>query len=302
MVGNRTLVEQEQREAEEVRADISSRNKIIKFIIDENTIKQFIFTENRRKIRNGVVEDISYSLNRGQCFDEPIHVNFREEQYRIVDGNHRMTAVTKYLDNNPQDSIEINLAIYNGLTDEEERRLFDVLSSVAKQTMNDFVKIHFDEVEIFHMINDDFPIPIKIYATTANLSYANLMNVWFCKEGMYWNYQSKRNNFLDDCKRMKRADHHDMVKFFDVLIKYFGKPEMVNPYYKPIPLWIITSLYFRNSGVIDQEELWKRLKEKVFADFKIIEHATSRNREVGMELRKYLVDKMNKGWRHTKFV
>ena len=77
---------------------------------------------------------------------------------------------------------------------------------------------------------------------------------------------------------------------------------MVNPYYKPIPLWIIASLYFRNCGVMEHELIWKRLKEKIYGDFKLIEHAKSRNRELGMELRTYLVDKMNKGWRQTKFV
>lgn len=291
-------VQEEQEELNHVK----TRNVITKFEVTSENIDSFIFTENRRKLRTTLSKTILSSLNAGRVFDEPIHVNFINNTRRIVEGNHRMDSLKTFLERNPDHTVEINLAEYYNLTPEEEKKLYDVLAHRTKQTINDFIKIHFDEVPVFHRVNNRFPIEVRIYSSSSNLSYGNLFNVWMQKEDANGLSGIRRTGLLNYCKSLKESDYNKLYQFFDILVSHIGEPSSINPYFKPMPMWLITSIYFRNNNVIEKEAIWKRINDKILGDFRLIDYSKARSREMGLELRKYLIDKMNKGWRHNHFV
>ena len=155
-------------------ADVVTRARLEKIIVDESNVAQFVKPNYCRNIRKSIVEKIMASFAEMRHFDDPIVVNKIDSTYRIIDGNHRFTAVKDYIEKNPGTSVEVPLSIYENLTELEKKDIFDMLSDVAKQTLNDFIKIHFDEVPIFKRVERQFPISVNIYSSQEAICFANL--------------------------------------------------------------------------------------------------------------------------------
>jgi len=124
---------------------------------DKFTVDKLVPTEYRRDIRPAMVKSLSGYLNSKEGLKQPLHVNNVKDKYRVVDGNHRMEAIKSYLKRNKDETLKIKLVIYDNLGTIEERKLFDMLAQTVNQSMNDYFKIHFDEVPLFGMIDDNFP-------------------------------------------------------------------------------------------------------------------------------------------------
>jgi hypothetical protein len=283
-------------------ADVVTRARLEKMVVDESNVGQFIKPNYCRNIRNSIVRKIVSSFAAMRHFDDPVVVNKIDSTYRIIDGNHRFTAVREYLEKNPGNSVEVPLSIYENLSEPEEKEIFDMLSDVAKQTLNDFIKIHFDEIPIFKRIENSFPITVNIYSTQEAISFANLFKAWMSRQQTNKFFWSDRQTFLNRAKNIPEREYHDMKDYFNKFLQIYGTPGSSNPYYKKNVLWCIMSIYFANIGVINESTMWEILRKKTIGNIKLIELSRYSSDEMALELRRDLVAAMNRGNRGNKLV
>lgn len=286
--------------ARTIQSERSFDIKYEKFLVTTNTLKKFKQPEYRRHIRSGAVARLYSELLEDNTFKSPLHINEVDGIWRVIDGNHRIDAITMFLARFPESAIEIPIAIHVGLSIEEERELFDELAMTVTQTKSDLIKIHFDELEILKKIDDRFPVKTSIYSKSDALSYLILVNTWLDKDKDQLMIRD-RARLVDSIKGFNN-DYSEMKKFFTRYSELFGLPSATSPYYKTGTLWLIMSLYFRNREFAEEDKLWLLLKEKCFGSFLIMETFKKTSREWLADVRRQLLEKLNKSWRGNKLI
>lgn len=272
--------------------------------VTKENIAEFIETSYRRQIRNSAAARIHGDLINGVGIKNPIHVNIRDGKMRTIDGNHRIDAVGRFLKGGPDKEVPLKLAKYFDLTDEQEKALYDELATVVNQTINDFLKIHLDEIPIAEMIDNNFPVAVSLYSSKDALRFQTLFVCWGYRENAeYGTGGPRKKQFLETLKSYGREDYDEMKTFFKRFREIFGLPTTMSPYYKTGTLWIIMSIYFRNKGVVDREELWEQMKKRLFMNGHILEVAKTHGYAFASEKRRIIMESsMNKGWRGSKLI
>lgn len=269
--------------------------------ISKTDMSMFVFTEYRRKSRKTMIRSIAISLRADRMFESPIIVNVREKKLRIIDGNHRMESLQKYFEKYPDKKVKLKLNVYKDLTNEEERSIYDLESTRSTQTFKDFIKIHFDEVPVFQRIKSSFPVNINVYNGKGAITYSSLMKLWISKENIS-PVQGTRKALLNQAKSWDRNDYNDMVNFFHRYKKVFGLPSTLNPYYGTWTMWVVASVWFRNKDIIDHTKLWTLITKKLYNNNRLLELSRSRTRNLAIEVRRIILESLNKTWRGTKLV
>ncbi len=277
-------------------------------LVKREDVSKFIFTDYKRIIRERAVGRLNVDLQETGHFKNPIHLNEINGEWRIIDGNHRIEAVRRFFESpnvlkaKKEAGLTIPLAIYKNLSVEEERVLYDQLARVVTQSLTDFIKIHFDEVPIFKRIDNNFPFNVSIYGTEGAVKFQTLFEVWASKENEIIEQSGRsKEEILEKLKEYTDRDYHEMLDYFKQYVNIFGMPAIGSPYYKTGTLWITTSIYFRNFRVIDQNELWKFIKEKLFQNLSLMECAAlSRNRSGLNDRRRIILAGLNEHWDKRK--
>lgn len=110
---------------------------IRKVKLDASSFKdRYEFQENRRLIRQRHVDRIYNALMDGGHFDFPVSVLEKDGKLLVVDGNHRLEAVKKYLAEKPDKMIELYEMVYK-LDETEAKNLFLKLNKTASVSFND---------------------------------------------------------------------------------------------------------------------------------------------------------------------
>lgn len=71
--------------------------KFIKFEINSETIKEFELMSRARAIRKRQVKVLKRMIAGGNHFDSPIIINDTSDKKRIIDGQHRLTAIREII-------------------------------------------------------------------------------------------------------------------------------------------------------------------------------------------------------------
>jgi hypothetical protein len=114
----------EKRKLEVVHLDMPYIER--KIIIDKENVDRFIRPEWHRDFYEAHVSKIAGGLLAGIHPSESITVNYKSESkdYRVINGNHRMAAIKKVIENHPEFSIVMGVKCYKDLTSQEERDLY----------------------------------------------------------------------------------------------------------------------------------------------------------------------------------
>lgn len=274
-----------------------------------DNIDSVIFTDYRRKIRDYAVEKMSGYLDRDKSFKNPIHLNKIDGKYRIIDGNHRMESIRRFIERwtsgdatkFKRQSVTTPVVIHENLSIAEERELFDTLAQTTAQTVADLIKIHSDEIKIIQMIENKFPFRVSIYSNQTTLSFSNLFTIWESRENTECR-GLKRSQIIDYAKTLDHKDHAEMRSFFEKYVDLFGQPGSSSPYFKMYVIWIIMSIYYRNRGVVSEEKMWEHIKDKLFNNIVLLECAKINQRGYSIDARRIVLEKLNQSWRGNKFV
>ncbi len=271
--------------------------------IDAENIGNFVMSEHHRILRPSAVSRLVSHLNKGESFKNQMHVNLlKNSKMRIVDGGHRLAALQDFIrSDDGATAKKIKIAVYSGLTVDQERELYSILARTVTETINDMIKRNFDTIPIFLKIDQNFPINTSIYGHKESISFANLLRVWKSRE-LSSLLSLSRDYMLTYARSLNNDDYVLMKEFFNTYIKMFGKPMHVSPYYKTGPLWIISSVYFRNIGVVDKAKLLELLRRKLFNNTFILDASRNHGTQAHEDTRRVLIERLNQGWRGNKLV
>ncbi|GAI22161.1 unnamed protein product [marine sediment metagenome] len=111
------------------------------FEINVDNIGDFVLLEHARKCRTSKVSQLKKLLLGGEHFDAPIVIN-QNSKKRVIDGQHRILAIKKAIEINPDITVEVLLAKYKDLDEAEERDVFNRWNIGTKQSTDDFIKMH----------------------------------------------------------------------------------------------------------------------------------------------------------------
>lgn len=252
-------------------------------------------------VRPKMVQSINGYLLRDKGLKAPLSVNKVNGKYRIVDGNHRLEGLKRYLGVAPSRYATVNLAIYENLTVEEEKELFNILAKTVVQSVHDYLKIHFDDIPLLGRLKRDFPIKVKAYPGKDSITYARLLLAWLYKDYTLVHSMNKET-LVSEAKKLGSPEHADMSTFFRGYSSVFGLPDKISPYYKPGPLWIVMSLFYRNCNLVDTVALWKVIRDKCYNNTFILNVSKIQRYVDWSDARELLLGRLNGSWRGTRLI
>jgi hypothetical protein len=268
--------------------------------INNSNIDSFVSSDYKRRVRDTGVSRLHGALIAGDLLKNPLHVVGRDEKYVIIDGNHRIDAIRRFIKNG-HDGVKVHIAIYKNISESEEKELYDSLAATVTQTLNDFIKIHFDEIPLIKMIEKNFPIEVNIYSRKNGILYSWVLRLIM---SMYKDAPAsfKKHSILETAKVWGVDEYTKLQRFFMIYKKCFGEPEASSPYYKFGTIWITASIFFRNNDAVKENALWELFEKKIVGNRFIIEASKTNNREVLTEYRAHLLQQLNRNWRGTRLV
>lgn len=232
----------------------------------KDNIDRFIRPEWHRDFRKSHVKRIMGSLYQGIHFSENITVNFKNKNYRIVNGNHRIAAVKQVIEKFPNFSIQATITSYEKLNLDDERKLYSLINRVKTESMDDYLKSHCHDSKIYKLIKENFPINIGFYAATKStrnyINFGVLMKSYL-QRNLTTSIQIgyKRAFLVKEIHKMGEKEYDRMRSFAEFFLDVWGEPSKLNPYATTGRILIFSKIYFAEITGIGPINLKKRFKE-----------------------------------------
>lgn len=246
-------------------------------IIDAANIGDFELMSNRRDLRAGKVRQLVKLLKEGGHFESTFVVNLRDGKYRLIDGNHRFESISKFLAEYPSRRVKVALNVYEDLSEEEELEKYTAWNLGAKQTTNDFIKLHWDEVPQFAKMQTSagFPISIRHAWSGQKMEAKLLLNAYFVK-GYAGDYpgpsMGNGQSFIAKSKLLTRDDLLILRQLMVDYLAVFGAPDSKSNYYRPAVFQPLVDIWLRNYEQVPSNDLQKRFR-RVVGHHKLVEYA-----------------------------
>jgi hypothetical protein len=240
--------------------EISSKYLVQEITISIKNIDEFVLVENKRKLRKCVVQSVKRNLLKGESFDSPIIINMKDNKKRILDGQHRITAIREVLNLSNKFKIKVLCLIYKDLSRLEERKIFTKWNSGSKQSSDDLLMIHIQEFPIYEMITKDFPVKVEVYSEPGSLKFRLLLGAYL--------YASKNPNggrlamILSEAPKLDKKDYSRLKEYIEGYIKFISSDlTFKNLYIHNVPFSAIMKCYFTTK--LDKDEFWKKIKSAI---------------------------------------
>lgn len=238
-----------------------------KITMFKGNIDRFIRPEWHRDFKDAHVSSIAGGILAGVHPSESITVNFNSQtrDYRVINGNHRIAAIKKVIDNHPEFKIEMGVKCYKDLSLDEERDLYTLIGTHKPESINDFLKSHCSDSLIFKLIQKDFPCKVWFYSRSGTPNY--LKFDMLVKPYIQRNITSKiiisynRRILVNQIKQLDQTDYERMRDFVLFFKENFGDPSSDNVYSDPNRLLVLARIYYsENIGTVTKRNLSKRFQ------------------------------------------
>lgn len=271
--------------------------------IDADSIERLAKMKNPRKIVSSHVKKLLGEIKKNGKIDQPFVVSKNGGDFVLIDGNHRLAAYQEWIKQNPNASAAQDFYIYPHLSQEEEVEIFTKWNSGRRQSSNDFVFLHQDQIPVFQMMKKSFPTKIKIYTLTGkeqgvhfvSLAKAYLTTRVPAKENAVPSYMGSNFDFVKDVEKLDTTDYFELKKFVEFFESIFGKMERDNSYQTTTGLTALCLLYFRNVPKCSEDSLRRKLKRKVLGRGWFLETAKFGGRTGVTFLYQRLLSELNGG-------
>ena len=235
--------------------------KTERVILDKQNIKRFVKLTNRRDLRTGVVNKLVKVIENGDHFETPLMVNRKKDKDRLLDGNHRVEAIEKYLTNNPADKIEVVLFYYEDLTVDEERKMYSKWNLGTKQTLNDFIKQYWNAIPIVKLIAKDTKFPCKVTQKWAkdSIEFKQFIQAYLMSKSKVFGAGRHPTalEFIEVCQKLGEKDLRVMRAFMTDYVDVFGKPDRRNMHYKKAVFTSLMRLWIDNYQAVGYSDMKK---------------------------------------------
>lgn len=232
--------------------------------IDIDSLKEFQFMENRRRLRIEQVKRLKKMILNGKHFDSPIIVNEKDGKQRVLDGQHRIQAITEIIKSNENFQIEVMVIKYRNLTPEQEKDTFVRWNSGTRQSSEDFIMMHIDDIKIFSMFdrwkNEDFPVEVTVYTgAQGSVRFRQIVEPYIAGRAKIFYNAYGPASFVEEAKLLGEKDYEWIKNFTEEFIKNVGKFKPENVFTRTTGISSIMFLYM--NGDLKPDIFWKRFKK-----------------------------------------
>jgi len=285
--------------------------KILKFKITSDNIKNFKIMDNRRQISSIHVGRIHGAILSGKNPIGVLIVNKRGDDLRLIDGNHRIEAVKRFFAYKKVYSkmeLECILKVYNGLSDDEERKVYSDEAKRKNESYEDRLHLYKDVITLWKLVTNNlnkFPCKITIYNQKNSLKLRLLINAIYTarisqEKGYNQNYVSKED-IVGFAKEITYDEFLIMKEFIEFFQKIFGIVENENYLTRAqffIPLF---DIYYQNRKFKDQSNFESRFKNCIGRN-ELLNFIGLAGREAMENIRNLLLKYMNRGISRNIFI
>jgi len=288
-----------------------------KIKLTKENINQFQKPNWQRWQRISSIQKFVKLVSKGDFLESSvITVNKLNGNLRIINGSHRIGAIKKYLDKNPTKSVTLHLEIFENLTENQEKELYDKLATETPQTCDDLLQIHKNEIPLWKWVKEDFPININIYTNPMDnsLKFRNLLQGIFSTMNGRTNFdinsRSYKEVILSRALMIGEQEYNLAKDFFEIYVKSVGGV-LDNPLYKQNVLIPMMNIYIINTkrdlmiapDKKIKEEDWIKLFKKCMKDYIILSNAEIHiSREKLVETRERILYLANHGTGKVGFI
>ena len=235
------------------------------YVISQTTLNKDVFgiLQNRRKLAPGVIRNIMRQLEEDVHFESPVVVNKVGDEYFVVDGNHRIEAIKKFIKANPGSTVRVRLALYNDLSPDEEKEVYTRWNKGRKQTTNDVVQQYKEEIKLFSHLKNTDPT-IDVYGTNGNLSFFRVVGAYFAaqEDVFHGGYIGSAFEFVEKAQELGKKDA-DIIKAFlaDFVAAVGPNGGGKNSWFKTTPFTATFKIWYDNRATILPDVMQKVLKK-----------------------------------------
>jgi len=278
-----------------------------RIILDKNNIHTlFARLDNRRDIRRGIVIQLCKLLESGEHFDTPLCTNLKRDKHRLLDGNHRIDAVEKYLKKYPDRRVEIEIDYYTGLSDGQERKIYTKWNKGTKQNVNDFVKQYWNVIPLAKMFDKATGLRYGVSHKWGvnTVEFKTLVSCYLTKEDEPFKggYGGGAEDFIKQTRHLGQKAFNDLKAFMNEYSTAFGKPDKTNMHYKQANLFALQRIWLDNKANKTPAEIATAYR-RVFGCRPVVEFARlGGTRENCKESHRQLLDVINGQKKRNLFV
>ncbi len=293
------------------RQILESKYKILNFKLNKNNISNFEIMENRRQIGESHVSRIHGAIQEGRNPMGVLIVNKREGKMRLIDGNHRMEAVRRFLGYKKNEGIEIEclIRVYDNLNDEEERQVYSDEAKRKNESHEDRLNMYKDTIIFWTKLLQDninpFPCKVSIYQSKQGIRFRIILNALYTvKNGSDKSFvpgSLKKEAMVLFAQNLDYEDYKFLKEFIIFFEEIFGKVERTNVYTKSQFFIPLMDIYYRNIQYRDDKNFGNRFK-RVLNRSDIISFIDTNGREWKIKIRKIMIEYMNHGVSIKKFI
>jgi len=238
---------------------------IEKFVVNKDNVNGFVIV-NKRNTRLTQVKNILRALRLGKHFEAPFIVNRRSSAIRVIDGHHRIEAMKSYFEDedNVDKTIEVTMAVYKNLTNEQERTVYTVWNVAVRQNTHDFINSYKDTIPTFNRITSE--MPCTVYGQKTMIRIKNLSEAYFVASnetftgGVSWtNYE-----FVAKLRQLNDFDVDAIKDTFGIIMDLFNPYNYTDfmgmPSFKTSPFIAIFSIIHKNKTRLPLSYIKMRVK------------------------------------------
>jgi len=234
-----------------------------KILVDKDSIKNFsVNEEDRRKLREGKIKELSASLNKKVHFNSPLVVNEINGKWRLIDGNHRYEALKITLSQNKNFEMNSWIAFYRGLSKDKEREIYRLWNMGVSQTATDYIKAYFKTIPYGEEMLRR--LPVTIYGNNKSLNIKLLVGCQIDSKRLRkftGGYGAGREKTVSDFAEITSKDIDVMSEFCDFMEEVFGSfdRESNSLFYKSTPFATFYRIWYDNRNQPNLAKLFKKI-------------------------------------------
>ena len=279
-------------------------------VVTKENINKFEVMEHRRQIGEYHVRNILAALGTGKNSMGVIIVNRKQNRIRLIDGNHRIEALRRFLNRRSQEKtkVEITLKVYRNLNDEEERKVYTIEATRRNESHEDRLNMYKDTIMFWKLVSNplkDFPCEVTIYGSKKSIRLRVLLNALYSTESSpekgYNPIYLKKNNLVEFAQEMNFEDFRLMKEFMTFFKDTFGRVEHSNIHIKTQFFMPLFDIYIRNRQQKDSRTFQERFR-KVMGRSELLVFLNSTGKESQEKIREIMIRYMNYNIQTKSFV
>lgn len=251
------------------RVFVDKNPVVVDMTVTKKNVEIFKRMENFRPIRRNIVLKYIKVLEKGESFAGLFVLN-RIKDYRctnaggyrfvVIDGNHRLSAITEFIDAHPEAKVDMKIERWENLTHDEEKEVFVKHSTVLTICQADEFHVRQKDCLVWNLMKEDFPCKVSIHSSPETaLRTSAVFSGYLDRNSSTFH----KDVWVDSSFDLKEEDYNAIKQWIGDMVTVFGKPTKGNHWFGQIPIIALAKVYYANVDRIGRSELVKRLQRKV---------------------------------------